>query len=735
MSGRRIGNYLIVDYLGGGGFGSVFKAEDTSTPGRIVAIKELHKKHTRSAVIKQRFFQEAIAMAKLDHANLPRLYTFGEDNGSYYLVMEFISGKLLTDEIHEKGQLPPHQALSIITQALDAVSYAHRNGIIHRDLKPDNIMLYGDSAVYSTAPKVKVLDFGIARLIGGENLTMAGEGFGTPIYMSPERIAGDNQPDQRSDLYSLGIILYEMLAGRPPFQSSSTDPLVYWSEMRALHESHELPPLEALGIPPEIERIIRKATAKTKAERYAAAEEMLADVRAVLESGAISTAPAAGGAHLLITTVPGAADIYLDGTLRGSSDAATGKLLLEGVAPGAHTLRVSKAGYSEYGIGVVLDEGQRTDLQVPLAARSTMMMAPSGDATNPFDAQTVRMESGDDVATAMLTVEGIPVGSQVFVGAKPMAFAGEDGRATLRLEPGVHELQVTTPSGAIGKQVVTLTQKDTGSLRTMAMPVPYDTDGKPATATAATPQQTDPSAAGKRVATAVAAILLLALVVSAFFVLRKPAPVPVQNPATLADANPTPPADPGATASLPEDTTEAERAAINKEREELERERRELEKKRQALKEAEAASKEGKKEGGVPASAPVAPVPPAPDPLAPPSGETGCVAVRVINLDGQPQPAAKVMFISTSGTDTRRTGPNGMCNSCSFTVGSKVSILAFGPDGIPSSRKVVVSSGRTGIEIKLGKPIPGMRPGESFTPPDGAPPGRRSRRYPPPVKN
>ena len=144
MSSRRIGNYQVTDYVGSGGFGSVFKAEDVNTPGRIVAIKELHKKHTRNQVIKQRFFQEAVAMARLDHPNLPRLYTFGEDNGSYYLVMEFISGKLLSDEIHEKGAIDAGRTVDVLSQVLDAVNYAHKNGIIHRDLKPDNIIFLSD---------------------------------------------------------------------------------------------------------------------------------------------------------------------------------------------------------------------------------------------------------------------------------------------------------------------------------------------------------------------------------------------------------------------------------------------------------------------------------------------------------------------------------------------------------------------------------------------------------------
>src|SRR5262249_9277225 len=271
MNSRRIGNYQIRDYVGSGGFGSVFKAEDVTSQGRIVAIKELHKKHTRNSVIKQRFFQEAVAMARLDHPNLPRLFTFGEDNGSYFLVMEFISGKLLSDELQERQVETPERAAAIMSQALGAVAYAHKNGIIHRDLKPDNIMLVdNDSSL-----RVKVLDFGIARMVGGENLTLAGEGFGTPAYMSPERIKGSSGNDPRIDIYSAVIILYEMLRGRALFNSSASDPSISWSEMSRLHENEPLPPLASLGVPAQLEGVIRRAAAKKPDDRYPTAEDML----------------------------------------------------------------------------------------------------------------------------------------------------------------------------------------------------------------------------------------------------------------------------------------------------------------------------------------------------------------------------------------------------------------------------------------------------------------------------
>jgi serine/threonine protein kinase len=727
MSGRRIGNYLISDYLGGGGFGTVFKAEDTSTPGRIVAIKELHKKHTRSAVIKQRFFQEAVAMARLDHANLPRLYTFGEDNGSYYLVMEFLSGKLLTDEIHDKGQMPLHQALTIITQVLEAVSYAHRNGIIHRDLKPDNIMLTGDLV----QPKVKVLDFGIARMIGGENLTMAGEGFGTPTYMAPERIAGGLDPDTRSDIYSLGIMLYEMLAGKAPFSSSATDPMIYWSEMRALHESQALPPLGALGIPEEIERIINKATAKNADSRYATADEMLADLQPASKHSAEAARSATGTlAQLLLTTVPAAAEVRVDEVLRGASDASNGKMFIDALTPGVHTVRVSKSGYSEYSINVVLEEGKRTELQVPLAARSTVVMSQSVEPTasktveptSPVDARTLRMESGEEVATAMLMLEGIPAGSQIFVGSEALALAGADGKATIKLQPGIHELQVRTPTGETGKRMVTLTEEDTGSFKTMAMPFttdenPLKTTGSssaaptakapvalPATVAAGLKSASEPSTTKKRVAMAVAAVLLLALVASAYFVLRKPASNPAQDVVTNVAVNPTPPPSDNQqnSGTVAADTakTDAEREKIEREKAQLERDKKDLEKKEREI--ADKNAQGGQEKPATVPPAPAEPAPPAPTPNQAEAG-TACAAVRVVGPEGQPLAGVKVIFFSAV-PQVKHTGPNGLCNVCGLTIGSRLKIMVAGMGGIPETRELTINPGQNGTQVRLERP-------------------------------
>ena len=688
MSSRRIGSYQITDYVGSGGFGSVFKAEDVNTPGRIVAIKELHKKHTRNQVIKQRFFQEAVAMARLDHPNLPRLYTFGEDNGSYYLVMEFISGKLLSDHIHETGPLRPDRAVTVLTQVLDAVSYAHRNGIIHRDLKPDNIMLVGGAG----SNTIKVLDFGIARMVGGESLTLAGEGFGTPSYMAPERMSGAAGDDPRMDLYAAGIILYELLTGNAPFESKKSDPAEYWIEMRELHLREPLPALESLGVAGKIEQIAIRATAKHLEHRYQSADEMLNELRGLGQSSA-SDAPTVvlAKSRLLVSTTPSAAEVYVDDVRRGTSDAERGRLLIDGLAAGLHTVRVLKEGFNEYRISVSLEEGRQTDLQVAIPARATVAMPPS-ESTAPGGLETLKFQEPDEAKTALLTVESLPAGTALFIGSRPVGSAGEDGRAILKLSPGEYEIRAATPKGEVGTRRVTVPAQSTASGMTMTVPLSQATMPGGASRTA-------PSARGKQLAAAAVVILLLALAAAAYFVLRGPGRTQESaSNATAAGVSPSEPAPSPAAQSDSQANEENRKAAEPKRQTEQEAQK----------KAGETAGKAETKEPSKPITSVTTnpPAPPTPAETVPPpavAAKDGCVLVTVQDPDGQPVQGTRVgLEDSGGGRFAGRTGPNGHWRQCGLAIGSTVRVAAFGALGMINPQSAVVMQ-RTFITIRLPK--------------------------------
>jgi hypothetical protein len=709
MSSRRIGNYQITDYIGSGGFGSVFKAEDVNTPGRIVAIKELHKKHTRNQVIKQRFFQEAVAMARLDHSNLVRLYTFGEDNGSYYLVMDFISGKLLSDEIHEKGPISPERAVTVLAQVLDAVSYAHRNGIIHRDLKPDNIILVGDGG----SLRIKVLDFGIARMVGGENLTLAGEGFGTPSYMAPERMTGAAGDDPRMDLYAAGIILFEMLTGKPPFESTATDPAIYWVEMRELHQRGQLPSLAPLGVSQGIERIALKATAKRLEDRYQSADDMLEDLRSVTAASADAPTVVLSNARLLLSTTPGGAEVYVDDLLRGTSDAVRGRILVDGLTPGLHSVRVLKEGFNEYRINVALEEGQQTDLQVAIPARATVAMPPA-ENTAAGGLETLKLQGADEIKTALLVFESLPVGATLFVGAEAVAHAGEDGRATVSLKPGSHEIRATAPSGATTTRVVSVTDHDTGALKTMSLPLSQAT----VVGGALTGVRTEPSGRGKQVAAAAVVILLLALAAAAYFVLRGPnRSQSDQGPSAVTATAATPPVqDPPATKPQAGQTDNQQISEEKKKvdaRHQAEQEAAAIEAQKKVAEEKDKAEKKG-----TPPQQPITsvttaqPAPPAPPPAAAPSpapgaSPEGCVLLTVLDADGEPAGGIKVGLMDESDGSrfAGRTGPKGRWQQCGLSSGHQVRVAVLGPLGGPLNSQTTVVGSRSFVTIRMPRSI------------------------------
>ena len=268
MIGSTISHYKITEKLGEGGMGVVYKAEDTKLK-RAVALKFLAPHLLRDEEGRKRFEREAMAAASLDHPNVCTVYEIDEVDGRTFIVMAFLDGRTLSKKIGECPLKLP-EALSIAIQMADGLEAAHEKGVVHRDIKPDNVMLMKGSRGL-----VKLMDFGLAQLAQGSKLTREGTTLGTPIYMSPEQALGE-PTDRRSDVWALGVVLYEMVAGKPPFRGEVDQAVIY----SIANEQQE--PLTALrtGVPKELERIVDKCLAKDAEERYQHVSDMLVDLQA-----------------------------------------------------------------------------------------------------------------------------------------------------------------------------------------------------------------------------------------------------------------------------------------------------------------------------------------------------------------------------------------------------------------------------------------------------------------------
>jgi serine/threonine-protein kinase len=272
MIGNIIGNYKIEQKLGEGGMGAVYKGVDMMLE-REVAIKALRPELASQTQVVERFRSEAVTLAKLNHPNIATLYNFFRQGDEFYMVLEFVRGTTLDQIISERGAMPAEQAVPLFCKVLDGIDHAHEMGIVHRDIKPANMMLTDKGAL-------KVLDFGIARILGTARMTKAGHLIGTIEYMAPEQVKG-LETDARSDIYSLGMLLYEMLTGRVPFDIQNEFEL-----MKAQIEQMPVPPRQINpGIPPEVEGAIMRAIAKDPIERYQTA----GDFRAVLLSAGFAS--------------------------------------------------------------------------------------------------------------------------------------------------------------------------------------------------------------------------------------------------------------------------------------------------------------------------------------------------------------------------------------------------------------------------------------------------------------
>jgi serine/threonine protein kinase len=273
------GRYLVESELGRGGMATVFKGTDTVL-GRPVAVKVLSPQYAGDANFVTRFRREAQSAARLNHPNLVSVYDTGTDEGIHFIVMEFVDAKTLADYLAGGGRIMPERAIEIAEAVCDALSMAHAHGIIHRDIKPANIMI-------TQKGDVKVTDFGIARVISGaDTLAQTAAVLGTASYLSPEQ-AQSQSVDQRSDIYSLGVVLYEMVTGRPPFSGDS--PVMVASK----HVLEQPTPPSKLNsdVSPALEAVIMKALSKNPDNRYSDADEMRADLERARLGQAVQATP------------------------------------------------------------------------------------------------------------------------------------------------------------------------------------------------------------------------------------------------------------------------------------------------------------------------------------------------------------------------------------------------------------------------------------------------------------
>jgi len=258
--GSRVQKYQIVRELGSGAMGAVYEAVDTLTE-RPVAMKVLRAELAKQPELIERFRSEAVTLARLNHPNIALLYDFFLEAGDYYMAMEFVRGQSLELFIRRERCLQASVAGSIMQQTLNGLAHAHSMGVLHRDIKPANILITDDM-------RVKVTDFGIARVLGSSRMTRHGRIIGTLEYIAPERIKGD-ETDARSDLYSAGVVLYEMLTGRLPFTGNTDFELI-----KAQLEQEPAPLREVLGSPhaEEWDAVVRTAMAKLPDQRFQTAE-------------------------------------------------------------------------------------------------------------------------------------------------------------------------------------------------------------------------------------------------------------------------------------------------------------------------------------------------------------------------------------------------------------------------------------------------------------------------------
>jgi WD40 repeat protein/tRNA A-37 threonylcarbamoyl transferase component Bud32 len=381
MSGTKFGRYEIIAELGRGGMATVFHAYDPHFE-RDVAVKVLPREYLHHPSARPRFEREAKSVAALEHAAIVPVYDYGEEDGQPYLVMRFMTGGSLGHRLHN-GALTVREAAPILTRVGAALDEAHAQGIIHRDIKPDNILFDKRGEAY-------LADFGIVKSMGA-SISLTGEDLlmGTPAYMSPEQVEGEVEPDGRSDIYALGIVLFEMLTGDAPFDASTPAKLLI---------KHVLDPVPSIlavkpDLPPDCERVIARVLAKNRADRYSTGGAFARDLEA-LAGGTVmpATAPMTPSS----APAPAALEAEKTHTLRGHKDTIwsvawspdgaqlasgsyDGKIILWDTQTGAQTSAFETLGRTPGGVWAALQTSAQGVRSVAWSPNGAMLASGSDD--------------------------------------------------------------------------------------------------------------------------------------------------------------------------------------------------------------------------------------------------------------------------------------------------------------------------------------------------------------------
>ncbi|MDD5308425.1 MAG: serine/threonine-protein kinase [Deltaproteobacteria bacterium] len=477
-SGRTLeGKYRLVRILGKGGMGSVYLGEHVII-GKLVAVKFLHAEYASNEEVVKRFYREAQAAAAIGHDAIIDVMDVGvSPEGEPYLVMEYLEGESLAALLTRVGRMDVPEACGILEPVLLALHAAHGKGIVHRDLKPENIFLVHREG---EAPRIKVIDFGISKFAkgpGGTKLTQTGSVMGTPAYMSPEQARGASDVDQRSDLYSIGVIFYEMLTGVLPFVGENFTAMII-----SILTSDPRPPLEVCpSFPKEAESVLLRSLVKTPSGRYQNALEMLEALKGLggfqqrqerlsrFTSGAVKKTFASGdlgGEEPKVVGGSGVAANILSQVARAGTPAGwagTRPAALPGKKPVALIAGAAILAAAAGVAGVVLVLGGKAEVKAEAGAVPVAMPAAPAGAPTPGE---------KTVATVSIKVEGAPQGARILyddmpVPQNPFKVQKSDAMMSLRVEaqgfepaavvvvPSEDRVVTVALAAAVGKPVET----------------------------------------------------------------------------------------------------------------------------------------------------------------------------------------------------------------------------------------------------------------------------------------